>query len=141
MYQGYERSVLIYECSKNIIGLELLSVELFLAHMRDKDSINKYNVFGRLFIYCIELIGVLFLIIVVLNFIKVGQDILSGYQTQEVTIIDRNAFYKSYDHVQIKENKHEFSLAPGYVDVELNSKYIVHIFLKSNIMIAVKKVD
>lgn len=63
-----------------------------------------------------------------------------GYQSKEVIILSSEKIYNDSDRILVEMDgeRKAFYLAPGYVPVEHNSKYLVHVFVKSKIVIPIE---
>ncbi|WP_338552539.1 hypothetical protein [Paenibacillus sp. KS-LC4] len=139
MYDKFERNILIFKIATHFIGCYLLFFELFFVMWKAiKSKLVKLK--KVLFIgMCIY--GFWLGLLSAIQFSNLFVDsFIMGYQSKEIVILSREKIYNDSDRILVEMNKERkvFSLAPGYVQVEQNSKYLVHVFEKSKIVIPIE---
>ncbi len=138
-YNSYEQRILLYKMLPILIVFYLLVVEYPLAVKRNTSRSDQW--WKKIFVYVISLFAFYLMLIAGLDLYNVTKDIFKGYNERAVTIIKRELQYRASDKVWVQDSNEvrTFSLAPGYIDVSLDSSYDVHIFEHSRILIPVKK--
>ncbi|ULO09198.1 hypothetical protein H1230_10735 [Paenibacillus sp. 19GGS1-52] len=140
-YTAFERRILLFEMIRGMIILYLVIIEFTLSIFKNFKILNKYWKKTIIMIICI--FALFTTIVCSTSVYQLSVDTYLGYQSKVVTILERNWQYSTSDKVEVIVGGRiqTYSLAPGYVEVNVGSTYSAHIFEKSRIILLVKKSD
>lgn len=140
-YTAFERRILLFEMIRGMIILYLVTVEFTLSVFKNYKTLDKY--WKKTIVMIICFFALFTTIVCSTGVYQFSADAYLGYQSKVVTILERNWQYSTSDKAKVVVDGRiqTYSLAPGYVEVNVGSTYSAHIFEKSRIMLLVKKSD
>ncbi|WP_341278969.1 hypothetical protein [Paenibacillus sp. FSL H8-0537] len=128
-----------FKIATHFVGCYILFFELFFAMWKEIKS-NLIKLRNIIFVG-IYVCGFWFGLLTAIQFSNLFVDsFIIGYQSKEIVILSSEKIYNDSDRILVimDEERKVFSLAPGYVQIEDNSKYLVHVFVKSKIVIPIE---
>ncbi len=139
-YSGYERRALLFELTREVAILYIFLIELTLALLKNYKHFK--SAWKKVILYMVSVFAIFSIVLFIVNIYKLSMDaFVFGYNTKEVTILNRNWQYKSSDKVRVEFEGgiYTYSLLPGYTEVDTSKSYLVNIFKLSKIMIAIEE--
>lgn len=141
MYEGFERRALLFEFSRTIVILHILTIEFFSFVRKDKRKFD--NIWKKMMLSIMIGLSIFFSVLLVFNFTNLFADaFILGYRAEKVMVLEQSRQYRSSNKVKLKKEDGRieyYSLSPGYTEVEVNKLYLVHTFQKSRIIIALQR--
>ncbi len=138
-YDMYEQRILSFKITTSFLVCYILFYEFpYIALYEIKSTLKKLN---KIIIIGLYMFGLLLGVLTAVEFVNLFADsFMISYQSKEITVLSSESRYRDMKSVLviIDDELKKFSLAPGYVQVEDNSKYLAHVFVKSKIVIPVE---
>jgi hypothetical protein len=138
-YDMYEQRILSFKIITSFLICYMLLYEFpYIALYEIRSSLKKLN---KIIIIGFYMFGLLLGVLTAVEFVNLFADsFIISYQSKEITVLSSESRYRDMKSVLviIDDEFMKFSLAPGYVQVEDNSKYLAHVFVKSKIIIPVE---
>ncbi|WP_211222632.1 hypothetical protein [Paenibacillus daejeonensis] len=140
-YGKYERSILSFKLIIHLLVGYIFLIELTYAVRRQLKL--KSKILTKAFFVGLYLFGISVGLIASLQFYNTFSDaFITGFEKVDIVILHREPVYNDSDriYVTMDDEREVFSLAPGYVEVEPDSSYRVHAFMKSKIVVPIEAI-